>query len=66
MIGLGETSPFHWFTNPRRGKSVYFWPRGSYLYLSVINDQQNQYLKANNNTNIYIIEHVSKHVMKIR
>ena len=25
------TSPFHWFTNPRRDKSVYFWSWGSYL-----------------------------------
>ena len=31
MKGLGETSPFYWFTNPRRNKSVYFWSWGSYL-----------------------------------
>ena len=31
MKGLGETSPFHRFTNPRRVKSVYFWSWGSYL-----------------------------------
>ena len=31
MKGLGETSPFHRFTNPRRDKSVYFWSRDSYL-----------------------------------
>ena len=31
MKGLGETSLFHRFTNPRREKSVYFWSWGSYL-----------------------------------
>ena len=31
MMGLGGTSPFHRFTNPRRDKSVYFWPWGSFL-----------------------------------
>ena len=31
MKGLGGTSPFHRFTNPRRGKSVYSWSWGSYL-----------------------------------
>ena len=34
MKGLGETSPFHLFTNPRRDKSVYFWSWGSYLLRS--------------------------------
>ena len=31
MKGLGETSPFHRFTNPQREKSVYFWSWGTYL-----------------------------------
>ena len=31
MKGLGENSPFHRFTNPRRDKSVYIWSWGSYL-----------------------------------
>ena len=31
MKGLGETSPFHRFTNPRRDKSGYFWSCGTYL-----------------------------------
>ena len=31
MKRLGETSPFHQFTNPRCDKSVYFWSWGSYL-----------------------------------
>ena len=29
MKGLGGTSPFHRFTNPRRDKSVYVWTWGS-------------------------------------
>ena len=33
MIGLGETSPFHRFTNTRRDKSVYFWSWGTYSLL---------------------------------
>ena len=33
MKGLGKTSPFHRYTNPRLDKSVYFWPLGSYLLL---------------------------------
>ena len=28
MKGLGGTSPFHRFTNPRRDNSVYFWSWG--------------------------------------
>ena len=28
MKGLGEISPFHRFTNPRRDKSVCFWSVG--------------------------------------
>ena len=35
MKRLGETSPFHRFTNPRRDKSVYFWSWGSYLLSTV-------------------------------
>ena len=31
MKGLGETAPFHRFTNPRRDKLVYFWSWGSYF-----------------------------------
>ena len=31
MKGLGETSLFNRFANPRRDKSVYFWSWGSYL-----------------------------------
>ena len=31
MKRLGETSPFHWFTNPRRDKSVYFQSWCTYL-----------------------------------
>ena len=31
MKGLGESSPFHLFTNPRPDKSVYFWSWGTYL-----------------------------------
>ena len=29
--GLGKTSTFHRFTNPRRDKSVYIWSWGTYL-----------------------------------
>ena len=40
MKGLCETSPFHWFTNPRRDKSVYFWSWGSYLlYIGAMSTQ---------------------------
>ena len=35
MKGLGETSPFHRFTNPRRDKSVYFWSWGTYLLFNI-------------------------------
>ena len=31
MKGLGETSPFHRFTNPQRDNSVYLWSWCSYL-----------------------------------
>ena len=31
MKGFGGTSPFYRFTNPRRGKSVYFLSWDSYL-----------------------------------
>ena len=37
MKGLGETSPFHRFTNPQRDKSVYFLSWSSNLLY--INDQ---------------------------
>ena len=35
MKGLGETSSFHRFTNPRRDKSVYFLVWGSYLLCKI-------------------------------
>ena len=31
MKGVGEISPFHWFTNPQCYKSVCFWSWGTYL-----------------------------------
>ena len=31
MKGLGETSPFHRFTNHQCDKSIYFWSWDSYL-----------------------------------
>ena len=36
MKGLGETSPFHRFTNPRRDKSVYVWSWGTYLLCMIL------------------------------
>ena len=45
MKGLGGTSPFHRFTNPRRDKSVYFWSWGSYLLYNLPSSNEGNLIK---------------------